>query len=295
MGNPGAPLRRERWIVAWALALVSICAMGLVGCGPQTVVDASSPQMVDASIEAGSDLTEASQYVEVRLRFDAPLEAKGDVRDDLVITVDGDDPDTRTMQVAAQVEGSDVIVRLTPTQEADGRSKSVYFALYEGVVEVAPRAHDGALVRVHASGGQSNAVAQAVSFTVPTGIEVANVNTGAGDLATGRAASVEFDVTQFAQLRCCTWFDFGTGPFYMHNHEFWRDLPSTTANRLAQTVNAHFADSLVAHADGAHVRIEAIDVVDGQQLGVEILEGRGVNPVAAGAAAPDMAETGKAS
>lgn len=267
------------------LAMMLLC---LAGCASAAVVDDASPHMVDAIISAGSELTESSQYVEVRLAFDAPLEATGNVRDGLAVLVDGEEPDARTMQVSAEVEGQDVVVRLTPTAAADGSSSSTYFALYEGLVSVAPKAADGGIPQVRVQGGTSNAVAEEATFTVPTGFAVAEVSAQPGSAAEGVPASVDFTVTEFAQLRCCTWFDFGTGPIYMHNHEFLRDLPSTAAARLAQTVNARCADQLVAEADGAQVRIQAANVTDGQLLGVEILEGPGVDPVGAGAAVPDM-------
>lgn len=300
VGRPGR--RAVRWGNV-ALGAVGACMFAagiaffalsilLSGCAPSAVVDEASPRATGASVAAGSDLTESSQYVEVRLTFDRALEAAGEVRDDLDVRVNGEQPDARTIAVEAAVEGSDVVVRLVPTSAADGASSSVYFALYDGLVSVAARADGGGLPHVRVEGGGSNAVLdEGASFTVPSGVRVGAVEAEAADAATGALASVSFDVEEFAQLRCVTWFSFGAGlpPVMMHNHEFLRDTPQTCAKRLADTVNANYGDDLEAEAHGARVTVRALAAADGTALGVALAEGAGVDPRAGGAAAPASA------
>lgn len=262
-----------------------VASILLSGCAPVAVVDEGSPRCTGSSVTAGSDLTEASQYVEVRLTFDRDLEASGQVADDLKVLLNGADPDSRTLSLEARVEGHDVVVRIVPTPEAaaGGASSSVYYALYDGQVSVAARAEDGGLPHVRAAGFSSNAVLEPeTTFTVPSGVRLGAIQASAGDAATGTAASVSFDIQQFAQLRCCTWYSFGEGfpAVMMHNHEFSRDTLQTCAKRLADTVNANYGDSLSAEADGARVTVRTRDVVDGQELSASVLEGPGVDPTA---------------
>ncbi len=268
--------------VAAAVVGVLLAAFALAGCSAAAVVDDASPRCTGAVVEAGSQLTEESQYVEVRLAFDADLEADGDVAGDLDVLLNGEEPDSRTIAVEACVEGSEVVVRLVPTEAAaGGTSSSVYYALYDGLVSVAASAENGGLAHVHAAGGSSSAVLdEAVSLTVPTGIQVGGVESVTGDAAAGVCASVSFDVQQFAQLRCCAWFSFGDSlpTVMMHNHEFLRDTQKTCAERLAQTVNASCEGQLVAQADGARVTVSAVAAVDGQELSVSLIEGVGADP-----------------
>ena len=273
-------------VVLLMMAAGLACLLAVVmlsGCTAQAVVDESSPRCSGASVFAGSDLTESSQYAEVRLAFDAPLEASGNVADDLQVTLNGEAVDAETIAVEASVDGSDVVVRLVPTASADGKQASVYYALYDGLVQVAAKADDGGLAHVKAAGGSSNAVLdEPVTATVSTGIQVAVQAQTAGSAAAGTPASVTFAVRQFAQLRCCSWFYFGEGlPIVMtHNHEFARDLPETCAQRIADTVNANYSEWLSATCDGATITVTAAEVVDGQEMGCQLVEGVGANPAA---------------
>ncbi|WP_449314518.1 hypothetical protein [Rubneribacter sp.] len=307
MADQGSGVRRmgKNWgnavlaAVCFALfaagAAFLVSAIVLSGCTPAAVVDEGSPRFERAGISAGSDLTESSQYVEARLAFDAPLEAAADVASDLSVLVNGQKPDARTIEVEARAEGSEVVVRLVPTAAADGSQPSVYYALYDGLVSVSAASADGALPHVRAEGGGSNAVlAEAVSFTVPTGVRVGGIQAAAADAAAGAGASVSFDVEQFAQLRCCTWFWFGEGlPLVMmHNHEFSRDLPETCAQRLADTVNAVYGDSLEADCDDARVTVRAPGAADGTELAVRVVEGAGADPGAGVTGFADAAAKG---
>lgn len=264
--------------------LFVVCAALMTGCASTATVDDASPRCVSARVSAGSDMTETSQYVEARFTFDQPLEATGDaaaVASDFAVTLNGAAPDERTVAVEATVEGSDVVVRLVPASGADGSDAAVYFAVYDGLVRVAAAADDGGLAHVKAQGASSNAVMDApLEFTVPSGVEVAQVDAGAADADAGTGAWVTFDFTQFAQLRSCTWFWFADGlPLVMiHNHEYARDLPETVAARFADTVNTNYGDDLEAEADGARVTVRALRAVDGQDLTVRLSEGIGANP-----------------
>lgn len=258
-------------------------AFALSGCSASAVVDEASPRCEGASIAAGSELTDASQYVEVRLAFDAPLEAAGNAADDLEVLVDEEPVDAKTMRLEASVDGSDVVVRLTPSPEAGGSSPTVYFALYGGLVSVEAKSADGGLAHVRAAGGGSNAVlGEPRSFTVPSGIRIGSVESVAGDAGSGTVASVSFTIEQFAQLRCCTWISFGTNEplVLMHNHEYLRDTEKTCAKRLADTVNDACKGALAAEAEGARVTVRAVEAVDGQELTALIVEGEGVEPSA---------------
>ena len=256
-------------------------AFALSGCSASAVIDDASPRCEGAAIAAGSELTDASQYVEVRLAFDAPLEAVGSVADDLDVLVDEEPVDAKTMQLEASVDGSDVVVRLTPSSAAGGSSPTVYFALYGGLVSVGAKSADGGLAHVKAAGGGSNAVLENPrSFTVPSGIRIGSVESVAGDASSGTLASVSFSIEQFAQLRCCTWFSFGTDAplVLMHNHEYLRDTEKTCAKRLADTVNDACGGVLAAEADGARVTVRALEPIDGQELTAAIVEGEGAEP-----------------
>lgn len=271
-------------VVVLMMAAGIACLLALVmmsGCAAQAVVDEGSPRCTGIAVSSGSDLTESSQYAELRLSFDAPLEASGDVAGDLAVTLNGKEPDAKTIDVTAQVDGSDVVVRLTPTGAADGASASVYYALYDGLVQVGAAAENGGLAHVKAAGGQSNAVIdEPLSATVPTGMLITVDGGTTGDAASGTPASVTFTVDRFAQLRCCSWLYFGPGlPIVMtHHHEFARDLPETCAERIAATVNANYGEWLSAECDGATVTVSAVAVEDGQTMDAVLVEGAGADP-----------------
>lgn len=267
-------------MVAGIACLIAVVVL-MAGCSASATVDENSPRCVGVSVTSGSDLTESSQYAEMRLSFDAPLEAAGNVADDLEVTLNGAEPDADTISVEARVEDSDVVVRLVPTAAADGKSVAVYYALYDGLVQVSAKADDGGLAHVKAQGGSSNAVLdEPCSATVPTGIELTVDAQAAGDAASGTPASVTFTVEQFARLRCCSWLYFGPGlPIVMtHNHEFARDLPATCAQRIADTVNANYGEWLQASCDGATVTVTAAAMEDGQVMDAVLVEGVGADP-----------------
>ncbi len=231
-------------------------------------------------------MTEASQYVEARIAFDAPIEAEGDVAADVDVTLNGEAPDSKTIAIEASVEGSELVVRLVPATGADGSNAAVYFALYDGDVRIAAKSADGGLPHVKAAGSSSNAVlGEPCEFTVPSGMEISVAAAGAADSAPSAVADgaqgawATIDFVQFAQLRCCTWFYLGDGlPIVMmHNHEFARDLPSTAAQRFADTVNANYGDSLVAVADGPSVTVRALSA-DAAELQPRLCEGFGALP-----------------
>lgn len=279
-----APSRLAGLATALALAgaLVASC---LPGCAARPQVDAGSPRCVSADVAAGSELTESSQYVEVRLGFDGDVEVVGDAVADLDVLVDGREANPRAVQARAWADGRTLVVRLAPTPAADGSRPSVYFALYGGLVSVAARSEDGGLPHVRATGGPSSAVIPGrVSFTAPSGVRVGDVESVPASAEAGTPATVSFDVESPAQLRCCTWFSFGDGVpmVMMHNHEFLRDTPRTCALRLADTINADAAGTLCAHARGTRVEVSMPAAADGRSLGVEVVEGRDVDPSGGG-------------
>lgn len=267
-------------MMAAGLACLAAVVM-LSGCAAQAVVDESSPRCAGASVAAGSDLTESSQYIEARIAFDKPVELAGDAAGDFEVTLDGEPLDERTMRLEVQADGQDVVVRAVAAEGADGSSPSVYFAVYDGLMRIAPASEDGGLAHVKEQGGASNAVMEApLEFTVPSGVQIEKLDAGAADPAAGEGAWVTFDIAQFAQLRSCTWFWFADGlPIVMeHNHEFARDLPQTVADRFVQTVETLHADELEAECDGSVVTVRAVEPVEGQQLDVRLCEGIGARP-----------------
>lgn len=278
--------QKTRLVAAVAfVAVVAVLAL-LAGCSAKATVDGGSPRAVSMSCAAGSDLTETSQYVEARIAFDAPLEASGDVAADLDVTLNGEAPDGKTIAVEASVDGDELVVRLVPAAGADGSNASVYFALYDGDVRIAAKSPDGGLAHVKAAGLSSNAVLdEECEFTAPSGMEISVTAAGGPDSAPAAVSEgaqgpwATIDFAQFAQLRCCTWFSMGDGlPIVMmHNHEFARDLPSTAAQRFADTVNANYGDALVAAADGSSVTVRAIDASAGP-LDPRVCEGFGALP-----------------
>lgn len=264
--------------------LIACCfiagACALTGCTAKATIDESSPQFGSVSIAAGSELTEVSQYVEVRLSFDEVLEASGDVAGDVRVLLNGEEPNAQTVSCQVYVEGNDVVVRLSPAAGAGETSTGVYFALYDGLVSVAAAADDGGLPHVKIAGGSSNAViTEQVSFTVPSGVEIGAIEAVAAADASDGLASVSFDVTRFAQLRCCTWIAFGDGApiVMMHNHEFARDTEKTCAQRLVETINTNYGDSLSAECDGARVTVRAVDASIAS-LSPVLIQGAGANP-----------------
>ena len=278
--------QKTRLVVAVAFAAVVAVLALLVGCSTKATVDGGSPRAVSMSCAAGSDLTETSQYVEARIAFDAPLEASGDVAADLDVTLNGEVPDGKTIAIEASVDGDELVVRLVPAAGADGSNASVYFALYDGDVRIAAKSPDGGLAHVKAAGLSSNAVLdKACEFTAPSGMEISVTAAGGSDSAPAAVSEgaqgpwATIDFAQFAQLRCCTWFSMGDGlPIVMmHNHEFARDLPSTAAQRFADTVNANYGDALVAVVDGSSVTVRAIDASAGS-LDPRVCEGFGALP-----------------
>ena len=268
-----------------------LCAMFVCmfcACTIHTQVDEASPTVVDVSISAGSNLDEASQYAEVRLVFSSALEAKGDAASDVNVLLNGEAPDARTIQTSVTVDSDTLLIRLTPTEEAaqGGAGTSIYYALYDGLIQVSAAREDGVLAHLFAAGTSSNATLTSTqTFTVPTGISLEKVDVSgadsdeAGGVADADVASVTFEINDFAHLRCCAWFWFSPDlPLVMmHNHEFLRDTPRTCAERLCETINENYSDKLSASCDGARVTVCAKDTSI-ETLDARLVEGVGVSP-----------------
>lgn len=275
--RPAAVIRRA--FMACVLVAAFACVAAFTGCGAKAVVDQDSPRQQSFEVRAGSDLTEESQYVEARIGFDAPLETEGDAAADLEVLVNGQEPDSHTMRLEVFTEGSQLVVRLVPADGIDGGSGSLYFAVYDGLVQVHAVSDDGALPHVRWADGQSNAVLdQDLSFTVPSGVQLADVQARAGTL--DAPAQVSFRIAQTAQLRSCTWLYFGEGfpVVRLHDHDFAHDLPQTCAARLVSTVNEVYGEELQAVAQGDYVTVSARTAVEGQLLCAVVVEGPGVSP-----------------
>jgi hypothetical protein len=307
--NVGKSVGKSRCYLGGMCAVVAIVLCMLcgvlccAGCGVATgKVSDASPTCVDAQIASGSDLTESGQYVEVRLKFDAPVSADTDVSSDFTVQLNSEPIDTKTIAESVRVDNGDVVVRLQPSDAASGKDSSVYFALYQGQLSVCASDSSGALPHVLAAndGQGSSAVCarmdQRVCFTVPSGVAISVVECVPGDAASGTCAYTMCKVDQFAQLRCVTWLGLSTNGdvsrnaygmadynsedmengtlTFKHNHLFMRDTQRECATDLAQVIQNAWPDAVTATSSGDTITLTATHAVDGEVLTPVIFEGR---------------------
>lgn len=301
--------RRVPMVLARLVACLLACwALGGCSAGENVVgaVGEGSPHLVDAAIEAGSDFTESGQYVEVCLEFDAPVAAVGsassttgavDVTGDFSIELNGEAPDAQTIVASAVVEDGVVIVRLVPTAVADGRSASVYFALYEGQLTLAAAADDGSLPHIVASDDDAVCAVldQPVRYAVPSGVVFELVESEPGSSSEDVCAHSTYRIVQSAQLRCISWLglsldgvpdnEYGT-PAYSataledgtlalkHNHFFYRDTPEGCAADIADVAGSAWSGQVDVQSSNDTVTVTARQAVDGQTVELRLFEGR---------------------
>ena len=259
-------MNKARVVAAVFAAVLLPCA--LFGCfSSGAAVSSSSPKAdVSAStISTSSDMTEDSQLVELRIPFDSELELAGNATADINVELDGQAADSKTVATEVAVQGSDLVVRLSPAQDASGISSGSYFALYQAKLAVKANSSDGALSHVTGQDGAAAVLDQTVQATVPSGMAIKQVPSN--------AASTSVKVTKTACLRCCTWFTLGQDEFYMHHHVFYQETPASCAHDLADQINASFPDNYKATAKGAVVTIKTLD--GSQAPALKIVEGIG--------------------
>lgn len=270
MGEP----RLRAWSAAVAVAAAVLAMACMAGCGKQVRIDDGSPHVSATSIASGSDLSEAGQHVEARLAFDKPVKASGDVSGDLAITIDGASLDTKTMAVSAVADGSDLVVTITPAKDAKGPDSGVYFACYQGDLSIASKRGDGSLPSVTSADGSTAVIDTPATFLIPSGVTIRVDDEKAGSAESATPASATFTVTQFAQIRCCTWIQLAPGErAYKHNHDFLRDTEKGCASDIASVIESSFGDKYTVAVDGATVTLTARDIVDGQTIEPEVCEG----------------------
>ncbi len=212
----------------------------------------------------------------MRLAFDEELEASGDVASSLAIEIDGEEPDASVVAREAFVEGSELVVRLSPTEAADGSSAAVYFALYAGLLSVGAADESGALGTVRAADDGACAVLDDPAlFVVPSGLAFDIVSAVEGDEEAGVCAETVIEVSSFAQLRVISWVTLGEdGPVvFKHNHQFLRDTNATAADSLAQAISTGTDGAFTAVAEGRQVTITATEPHDGQLIEPTLVEG----------------------
>lgn len=248
-------------------ALLVAC-MFLFGCAQGAKATESSPRAVasEASIESSSELTEESQVVDLSIPFDRAISVEGDAAKDFAITLDDGELNAKACQVEIAAEGDVLHVRLTPTPEAKGVDTPLYFACYLGKLSVAASSADGALAHVVGENGAAALLEAPVNATIPSGMRIQQT---ASDAGTGTVK-----VTQFAQIRCCTWLSIGGTELFMHHHRFAQESNETCAAALAETINNSADGAFKATSEGDSVTVSAGKGADsGKPLDIYIVEG----------------------
>lgn len=247
-------------------ALLAACML-LAGCTQGAKATDSSPRAVagEASIESSSALTEESQIVDLSIPFDRAVSVEGDATGDFAVTLDDGEINAKACKVEVAADGNVLHVRLAPTPEAKGVDTPLYFACYLGKLSVAASSADGALAHVVGQDGAAALLEAPVNATIPSGMRIQQTASVAG------TATVK--VTQFAQIRCCTWFSIGGTELFMHHHRFAQESNETCAAALAETINNSADGAFEATAKGSSVTVSAKGADSGKPLDIYIVEG----------------------
>ena len=248
--------------------LAGVLALALAACA-QAKTGENSPHadVAGASISCSSNLDEASQLVDVTIPFDKAVSVSDGAAKDLRLRLDDEDIDTSAVSVSLEADGSDLHVLLRPAEGATGPGSGKYFALYQGKLEIAAADASGALPGVTGEDGSAAVLGDSLQATVPSGMELAQVSSKAGRTVV--------EVAQFAQIRCCTWFDVGGEQFYMHHHQFAQESPQSCAEAMASQLNESLSGSFTAKAKGDRVTVEGLGDNANRSFDVTIVEGVG--------------------
>lgn len=254
-------------LIAPLLALVLLVA--LVGCSSSASRAGDSPiaDLSAATVQTGSDFTEGSQFVEVRIPFDRDITADDGAASDLTVTLDGNAPDSKTTEVSVTSSGKNLVVRLTPTANAEGVQSGSYFACYQAQLAISSRDGNGTLGHVTGPDGSAAVLEGELDLKIPSGMRVKTTGSTKG--------TTTVEVTRTAQLRCCTWFRVGSETFYQHHHLFEQETKASEAASLAESVNENLAGKYRAKAKGARVTIRGLGANAKRKFDVKILEGVG--------------------
>lgn len=262
-----------------ACAAAALAAACLLAACTQATVDEASPRVADVQLSAKSQMTEASQQVEIRLAFDGPITASGDVAGDFTLLVNGEVPDAGAVKVEARASADAVTFTLSPAEGASlGSGAGQFFALYQAQFSLAAARDDGALPHVTGASGSAAVLDAPITGTLPSGLAIEVTSSRAGSAAEGVPAQASFRVTSPAQARVITWFspDGGATKLLKHNHTFMDASAEDCAADLAKVVNAQEGLGVTAQARGDEVVLTATSAVDGQELSPVVVEGVGV-------------------
>ena len=266
-------------LAALACAALLLAAWALVGCATQVKIDDTSPRVADVQLAATSQMTEASQAVTIRVAFDQPIAADGDVAGDFTLQLNGKEPDASTVKVEARASADAVTFTLSPAAgAAQGAGAGQFFALYQAQFSLASARDDGALPHITGASGSSAVLDGAIAGTLPSGLAIEVVDSRAGSAADALPAQTTVRVTSPAQARVITWFspDGGATKLLKHNHTFTSMTAEDAAADLAKVVNGAQGLGITAQAVGDTLTLTATSAVDGQVIDPVIVQGVGV-------------------
>lgn len=267
--------RAARALAACALAA---CALACAGCA-QATVDDDSPRVVDVQLLSRSDGAEASQSAEVKLVFDRPISASGDVAGDFKVLLNGAELDGGAVALDVRASADAVTFSLHPSSGATaGGASGSFFALYQSGFSIASARDDGALPSIVGASGSCAVLDAPVTGTLPSGLALETLDARAGSMADNAPAQATVRVTSPALVRAITWFspDGGDTILLKHNHTFADADAAACAADLAKVVNEAAGLGLAARAVGDELTITATTVEDGQVVEPIVVEGVGV-------------------
>lgn len=262
-------------VLASACALAAALVLVLAGCSAPHVDD-DSPRVAEVALSASSDMTEASQAIEIKATFDRPVSVSGDGLGDVRLLLNGAEPDASVVDVSARASAEGITFTLRPAPGVQGVGKGAYFAVYQAQFSLSSVRGDGALPSVVGASGSCAVLDGPIEGTLPSGMAIEVGEVRAGSVEEGVAAQTTFTVTSPATVRAITWFspDGGQTKLLRHNHTFCDDDAEACAAGLADIVNAAGL-GLHASANGAEVTIAASKVEEGQVIEPVIIEGVG--------------------
>lgn len=283
-------------------AALAVLLCVLSACSPSVTVDDSSPRVVEqqdsvtsgnvtdeqqanslllaAELTTTSDMTEASQKVQIRLPFDGQISVEGDCLDDFSLLLNGSEPDSATVKVEASASADAITITLSPADGASGGAGSgQFFAMYQAQFSLSAKRDDGALPHVRGASGSTAVLQSAIEGTLPSGLSIQIDEQHAGSAAENMPAYTTFTVTSPAQARVITWFspDGGSTILLKHNHNFAQATAEDCAIDLAKVVNDQEDLGIQALANGEQVTLVALEVEDQQLIEPVVVEGIGVH------------------
>lgn len=245
------------------MAAVALCG---AGCAKVTL-GAASPHVAHVTVRVGSAGTEQSQKVTVTVIFDRAVKVGAAALDDLIVRVDGQKLDSRTIVCSATQTGPDAMtVTIAAAPGDSGPLRGAYFALHDGRLTIVAKAASGGLAHVTSADGSLSARWRPINWLVPSGLKIALVSSAAGDAAAGRAATATLRVTRTPLLRVVSWLELAPqgARARVHNHEFLLYDRAGYATHLSTSLAASFRGAYTFAAHGDTVTVTATRVVEGR-------------------------------